>query len=114
MNALRLYIHVALVNKQPLPQAIPSCCLTSSICPNFEDPRVINARITVLVARVLDYCYDEKPKCLERWQDLDDELDAWKSGLPASFQPMLEVDADADQPFGNIMFANDVHGTIPT
>jgi hypothetical protein len=113
MNALRLYIHVALVNKQPLPQVIPSCCLTSSICQNLDDPRVINAKITVLVARVLDYCYDQQVKSLERWQDLEDELAAWKSDLPASFQPMLEIDAADGQPFGNIVFANDVHGKSP-
>jgi hypothetical protein len=112
MNALRLYIHVALVNKQPLPQVIPSCCLTSSICQNLQDPRVINARITVLVARVLDYCYDQKAKSLERWQGLEDDLAAWKSDLPASFQPMLDIDTGNGWLFGNIVFANDVHGTL--
>lgn len=111
MNALRLYIHVALVSKRPLPQSIPSCCLTSSICPSPDDPRAINARVTILVARTLDYCYDEQPKTLQRWQGLCDELDNWKVNLPASFQPMLETDASVDPPFGNIMFANDVHGT---
>lgn len=112
LNALRLYIHVALVNKRPLPQAIPSCCLTSSICPSPDDPRVINARITVLVARVLDYCYDDKPKTQQRWQGLKDDLTEWKSDLPASFQPMLETSVNASQPFGHILFANDVHGTL--
>jgi len=111
MNALRLYIHVALVNKRPLPQAIPSCCLTSKICPDPEDPRVINARMTVLVARVLDYCYDNEPKTQQRWQGLYDDLTEWNSELPASFKPMLETLANASQPFGNILFANDVHGT---
>lgn len=111
MNALRLYIHVALVNKRPLPQVIPSCCLTSSISPNQDDPRVINARITVLVARILDYCYDDEPKIQQRWQGLYDNLAEWKSKLPASFQPMLETLANASQPFGSILFANDVHGS---
>lgn len=110
MNALRLYIHVALVNKRPLPQAIPSCCLTSSICPDPTDPRVINARITILVARVLDYCYDDEPKTQQRWQGLADDLAEWKAKLPDAFQPMLETLANASQPFGNILFANDVHG----
>jgi hypothetical protein len=110
MNALRLYIHVALVNKRPLPQAIPSCCLTSSICPSPEDPRVVNARVTVLVAKILDYCYDDEPKTRLRWQALDDDLAEWKTNLPASFQPMLETRANASQPFGSILFANDVHG----
>jgi hypothetical protein len=110
MNALRLYIHVALVNKRPLLQAIPSCCLTSSICPDPTDPRVINARITILVARVLDYCYDHEPKTQQRWQDLSDDLTEWKAKLPDAFQPMLETFANASQPFGNILFANDVHG----
>lgn len=110
MNALRLYIHVALVNKRPLPQAIPSCCLTSKICADPKDPRVINARITVLVARVLDYCYDDEAKTQQRWQGLYDDLAEWKSNLPASFQPMMETLANASQPFGSILFANDVHG----
>lgn len=110
MNALRLYIHVALVNKRPLPQAIPSCCLTSSICPDPTDPRVINARITILVARVLDFCYDDEPKTQQRWQGLADDLAEWKAKLPDAFQPMLETLANASQPFGNILFANDVHG----
>ena len=110
MNALRLYIHVALVNKRPLPQAIPSCCLTSKICPDPKDARVINARITVLVARVLDYCYDDEPKTQQRWQGLYDDLAEWKLNLPAPFQPMLETSANDGQPFGNILFANDVHG----
>jgi hypothetical protein len=100
MKALRLYIHVALVNKQPLSQATPSCCLTSSIRTNIEDLRVINARITVLVARVLDYCYDQKTKPLEKWQELSDDLISWKFYMPASFHPMLGTDDDAYKPFG--------------
>ena len=72
---------------------------------------MINARMTVLVARVLDYCYDNEPKTQQRWQGLYDDLTEWNSELPASFKPMLETLANASQPFGNILFANDVHGT---
>lgn len=110
MNALRLYIHVALVNKRPLPQAIPSCCLTASMSTDPQDPRRVNGQITVLVARVLDYCYDSGPKTAERWQGLFDDLEGWKDKLPASFQPILDDYGGTDKPFGNIVFVNDVHG----
>lgn len=73
---------------------------------------MINARITVLVARVLDYCYDDEPKTQQRWQGLYNDLAGWKSTLPASFQPMLETQANASKLFGNILFANDVHGML--
>lgn len=77
-----------------------------------NDPRRINGQITVHVARVLDYCYDSKPKTRERWQGLYDDLEEWKAELPASFQPIFDSDSEPDRPFGTLIFANDVHGKL--
>ena len=112
MNVLRLYIHVAWVNKQPLQQVRLNCCLMPKICPDPRDSRRWNASVTLMVARVLDYCYDEEPKTKERWLDLHGHFENWQREKPAAFEPIYEGLAEPDYPFGKIVFANEVHGKL--
>lgn len=112
MNVLRLYIHVALIDKRPLLQVSLNCCLMESICSDPSDARRVNANIVMLVASVLDYCYDKGPKSMERWHGLVGRLTAWSEAMPAAFNPLLETEPDEENPFGRIVFANDIHGTL--
>lgn len=66
MNILRLYIHVALINEQPLSRASVNCCLMQGICSDTNEPRLVNASITMLVVSVRDFFYDGHPKSSER------------------------------------------------
>lgn len=112
MNVLRLYIHVALINRQPLSQASVNCCLMEGIFSKAEDPRVVNARITMLVVSVIGFCYDGHPQSSERWLKLNNDLIQWKETLPAAFLPTFQTQPCEDQPYGIVSFANDIHGSL--
>lgn len=110
MNVLRLYIHVALINKQPLSQVSANCCLMKAICPESDDPRLVNFQITMLVVFVTGFCYDDEPKSSERWLRLDSDLRGWRDSLPAAFLPTFQAEPTEDNPCGTVTFANDIHG----
>lgn len=111
-NVLRLYIHVALSNRQPLSQASVNCCLMEGICSEADDPRLINARITMFVVSMIGFCYDGDPKSSERWSRLDNDLRQWKETLPAAFLPTFQSQPSKYQPCGTLLFANDIHGSL--
>ncbi|KAM0721767.1 hypothetical protein Q7P37_002692 [Cladosporium fusiforme] len=112
MNVVRLYIHVAVIDKQPLSQAVLNCCLIKNMWPNADDPHSVNAQITMLVACVTGVCYDEEPKSSERWLRLSNRLDEWRATMPAAFLPTFQSQPSDDHPCGIVTFANDIHGMI--
>ncbi|KAJ5805068.1 hypothetical protein N7474_010955 [Penicillium riverlandense] len=61
-------------------------------------------KMTMLTAEIVDYCFSREGQNpdLDRWIELQDEVNTWKETLPESFQPLYVI--EDSEPFPEIMY----------
>ena len=69
-------------------------------------------RLVGLTCRILNYCFDTRPRSIQEWSSLLIELETWGVEKPDTFQPYFETDPDPGngQPFPKVYLQNDWHG----
>ncbi|KJK67430.1 hypothetical protein P875_00117209 [Aspergillus parasiticus SU-1] len=85
-NYLREDITVALIEKRSLMIELSQ----EHLPPTVEGEDDLANRITYLLGKVINRCLNQDSSPLEQheWHSLNDELDAWRASLPASFEPI--------------------------
>lgn len=54
-------------------------------------------RIIFSTVMILTYCFSDKAKSLAAWQDLNQQVNAWDLGRPASFAPIFSKEPLASE-----------------
>ncbi|KAK3117686.1 hypothetical protein LTR53_000714 [Teratosphaeriaceae sp. CCFEE 6253] len=68
-----------------------------------------NCKITMLLARTINYCHDEQDKTEERWVVLDALAHDWAARKPKCFQPIFEQEPTGSECFPKLEFAGNLH-----
>lgn len=79
-----------------------------------DDDWSLAFHIFVLCAEVLTACYGEGLKTPDRWDELENRLEAWIDSRPPTFDPLIYRAPSGELPDGNvfpeILLLNDCHG----
>ncbi|KAF7178949.1 hypothetical protein CNMCM7691_007773 [Aspergillus felis] len=111
-NYLREDITVALIEKRSLMIQLPDEPLPMKT----ECDDDLANRITYLLGRVINRCLlrDAVPLDQCEWNSLRDQLEAWRTSLPSSFDPILTPHLLSNSSFPSMWTTSGWHGTGPS
>jgi len=112
VNMLRFYTHLALTGEQPLALLDSNCEWLCHELPMPTDSRRWEWCALMECCRAVNFVFDDKPKTMERWLELESQTNDWRTSKASYLDPIYSEEDTEGDAFPRTVFASETHGNV--